>query len=133
MHRLEFRESYCYASHEDVVAIPVVLRSGNFSVPVAAFVDTGASFCVFATSVAEALNIEVTSGIQSRFRTANSSFEAYGHEVEIVSLGVTTFSMVYFFADPSIKKNVRGRNGWLDRVCLGLVHHENLIYRDAQI
>jgi hypothetical protein len=46
-----------------------------------------------------------------RFRTANSSFEAFEHEVEITALGVTTFSTVYFFADASINKNVLGRVG----------------------
>lgn len=132
VHTIQFRDSYCYASRDDVVALPILLRSGNAVVPVRACVDTGATFCVFATTVAEKLNIEITTGLRTRFVTANSSFEAYGHEVEIESLGVTTHSMVYFFADPLIKKNVLGRNGWLDRVRLGLVHHENLIYLDAQ-
>ena len=43
-------------------------------------------------------------------------------------LGVVTNSMVYFFADPSIVKNVLGRVGWLDRVRLGLIDHESEIY-----
>ena len=63
-----------------------------------------------------------------RFRTANSSFEAFGHEIEISVLGVVTYSMVYFFADPSIAKNVLGRVGWLDRVRLGLIDHDSEIY-----
>ena len=36
--------------------------------------------------------------------------------------------MVNFFADPMIDKNVHGRTGWLDRVLLGLNHHDNKIY-----
>ena len=32
--------------------------------------------------------------------------------------------MVYFFAEPMIDKNVLGRIGWLDRVRLGLLHHD---------
>ena len=70
----------------------------------------------------------MTSGIRKRFRTANSGFEAYGHEIELIVFGVATQSMVYFFADPMIDKNVLGRIGWLDRVRLGLVHHDNKIY-----
>lgn len=131
MHHLGFNEAYCYASSEDVISIPILLRSGGFTVPVRACVDTGSSYCVFEADLAQALNFELTSGIHSKFRTANSSFDAYGHEVEIVAFGVTTHSVVYFFADPHIRKNVLGRNGWLDRVRLGLVHHENLIYLDA--
>jgi len=63
-----------------------------------------------------------------RFRTANSSCEAFGHEVEISVLGVTTVLIVYFFADASINKNVLGRVGWLDRVRLGLVDHDTTMY-----
>ena len=66
--------------------------------------------------------------MRKRFRTANSAFEAYGHEVEITSCGVATHSTVYFFADPTITTNVLGRTGWLDRVRIALVHHDNKIY-----
>ena len=90
--------------------------------------DTGASFCVFGTEIAEALGLDLTSGIRKRFRTANSGFEAYGHEVELIVFGVATQSTVYFFTDPIIDKNVLGRIGWLDRVRLGLVHHDNKFY-----
>lgn len=63
-----------------------------------------------------------------RFRTANSQFEAYGHEIEIDVLGVLTQSLVYFFADPAIRKNVLGRTGWIDRMRIGLVDHDSRIY-----
>jgi hypothetical protein len=63
-----------------------------------------------------------------RFRTANSAFEAFGHEVEISVLGIVTNALVYFFADPAIDRNVLGRIGWLDRVRLGLVHHDSKVY-----
>jgi hypothetical protein len=55
-------------------------------------------------------------------------FDAYGHEVDISALGLVTHAMVYFFADPAIEKNVLGRTGWLDRVRLGLEHHECRLY-----
>ncbi len=66
-----------------------------------------------------------------RFQTANSIFDAYGHEVEIDVLGIVTQSVVYFFAEPSIRKNVLGRSGWLDRVRLGLVDHDRELYLAA--
>ena len=78
--------------------------------------------------MAEALGLDPENAAVKRFRTANSSFEAFGHEVEITALGVTTFSTVYFFADASINKNVLGRVGWLDRVRLGLVDHDTTVY-----
>ena len=128
MPQLEFSRVHDYSSGNETVAIPVELRSGSYYVPVVASVDTGASSCVFAAEVAAALGLDLTSGIRKRFRTANSVFEAYGHEVEIKALGVVTRSTVYFFADPMIDKNVLGRTGWLDRVRLGLNHHDSMIY-----
>ena len=128
MHQLEFTRAYDYPGDDESVALPLVLRSGADQVRVAASVDTGASFCLFGTEIVEALGLDLTSGILKRFRTANSGFEAYGHEVELTVLGVATQSIVYFFADPMIDKNVLGRTGWLDRVRLGLIHHDNKIY-----
>lgn len=93
-----------------------------------ASVDTGASFCIFEASYAGDLGLDLTNGLLSRFRTANSSFEAYGHEIDVDVLGIVTRSLVYFFADPSIRKNVLGRGGWLDRVRLGLVDHDQEIF-----
>jgi len=128
MYQLEFTRAYDYSVEDESVVIPVVLRAGANQVPVAASLDTGASFCLFGAEIAEALGLALTSGIRKRFRTANSAFEAYGHEVELHALGVATHSLIYFFADPTIDKNVLGGTGWLDRVRLGLVHHDNKIY-----
>ncbi|MBI4904793.1 MAG: hypothetical protein HY820_14225 [Acidobacteria bacterium] len=36
--------------------------------------------------------------------------------------------MVYFFADTGIEKNVLGRRGWLDRVKIGIVDHDQTIH-----
>ena len=128
MHRLEFSRVYSYANEDDGVAVPVVLRSGANTVHLAASIDTGAAFCLFDGELADPLGLDLPSGVFKRFRTANSSFEAFGHEIEISVLGVVTYSMVYFFADPSIAKNVLGRVGWLDRVRLGLIDHDREIY-----
>ena len=128
MYQLEFARVYDYSGGEDSVVIPVVLRSGANEVQVAASVDTGASFCLFGSEIAEALGFDLTSGMRKRFRTANSSFDAYGHGVELHALGVATHSFIYFFADPMIDRNVLGRTGWLDRIRLGPIHHDNQVY-----
>ena len=104
------------------------MKSGENSVRLAASIDTGATFYIFRNELAEALGLDPAKATLKRFRTANSSFEAFGHEVEISVPGVTTFSTVYFFADASINKNVLGRVGWLDRVRLGLVDHDTTMY-----
>lgn len=128
LHQLEFTRIYDYSGDEESVVVPVTLRSGVRQVRLAASIDTGASFCLFGAEIAEALGLTLDRGVRTRFRTANSGFEAFGHEVEIGVLGVATNAMVYFFSDPMIDKNVIGRTGWLDRVRLGLVHHDSKVY-----
>ena len=44
------------------------------------------------------------------------------------SLGITVESTVYLFADETIRKNVLGRRGWLDRVRLAIVDYEQVLY-----
>ena len=128
MHELQFTGVHSYASDNDGISVPVVLRSGDRVVSFAASVDTGSTFCLFRSEVAEALGLDLRSGQHQRFRTANSSFEAFGHEAELTVLDVVTHSTVYFFADETINKNVLGRIGWLDRVRLGLVDHDGSLY-----
>ena len=128
MHQLSFTRLHSYADWDASITVPVVLRSGAKVADLVASLDTGASQCLFENAYASELGIDLTSGVLTRFRTANSSFDAYGHEVEIDVLGIVTHSLVYFFAEPSIRKNVLGRGGWLDRVCVGLVDHDREIY-----
>jgi len=128
VYQIAFSTAHSYGDDREGISVPVELKAGENSVRLAASIDTGATFCIFRNELAEALGLDLASGALKRFRTANSSFEAFGHEVEIAVLGVTTFSTVYFFADASINKNVLGRVGWLDRVRLGLVDHDTKVY-----
>ena len=128
MHRLDFAWVHRYSDDGKGVSIPVLLRSGAHQVPVIASVDTGSSFCIFGAEAADALGLDLKTGFRRRFQTANSVFDAHGHEVELSSFGVATHSTVYFFADPLTGKNIPGRAGWLDRVRIALVHHDNKIY-----
>jgi hypothetical protein len=131
MHQLSFTHAHSYAGLDANITLPVVLRSGARFVDLVASLDTGASYCLFESGYAAELGLDLTSGVQTRFRTANSNFNAYGHEVEIAVLGIVVRSLVYFFAEPSIRKNVLGRGGWLDRVRVGLVDHDRELYLSA--
>jgi hypothetical protein len=62
------------------------------------------------------------------FATANSRFEAHGHELTIGTLDIEVRSLVFFFADAHIVKNVLGRHGWLDRLSVGIVDRDQLVY-----
>ena len=91
MYRIEFTPVHSYASDRDGISVPVVLKAGENSVHLAASIDTGATFCLFRNELAEVLGLDPANAPLKRFRTANSTFEAFGHEVEISVLGVTTF------------------------------------------
>jgi hypothetical protein len=96
MHRLQFTRIHQYASRDGSVTVPVVLRSGANAVDLVASVDTGASYCLFESAYAAELGFKLTDGILTRFRAANSNFDAYGHEAEVEVLGVVARSVVYF-------------------------------------
>jgi hypothetical protein len=111
--------------------MPVVLRSGGEAVKVLAYFDTGASNCLFERKHGEWLNLEIEAGDRRTFRTATGGVAAFGHVVELEVLGLKFESIVYFFADERINKNLLGRAGWLDRIRLGLVDHDGELYLAA--
>jgi hypothetical protein len=128
---LSFSRAHKYAGQpgrDEAIVLPVVLRVGEQQVNLVANLDTGASYCLFERSYAEALGLEVDPGVPKVFVTANSHFEAYGHEVTLNTLGIEMHSLVFFFADAEIEKNVLGRHGWLHRVKVGIVDHDQLLY-----
>ena len=52
-----------------------------------------------------------------------SALRVSGRSGALQVLGTETAATVYFFADPSIERNVLGRHGWLDRLRFGLVDY----------
>jgi len=127
-YELGFSERHIYDSRLEGITVPAVLTIGKNRVELLAKIDTGASDCLFEREYGEALGLRVEGGVRKTYSTANSRFEAYGHELSIHVLGAETNSTVYFFADPSIERNVLGRRGWLDRIRFGLVDYEHTFY-----
>jgi predicted aspartyl protease len=114
VYQIAFTTVHAYGSEREGISVPVELKVGDNSLRLAASIDTGATFCIFRKELADVLGLDPATATVKRFRTANSSFEAFGHEVEIAVLGVTTFSTVYFFADASIKRMFSGESaGWI--------------------
>jgi hypothetical protein len=74
------------------------------------------------------LKLEIEAGEHRVFRSVTGGVEVFGHIVELDVLGLTVESMVYFFGDERINKNLLGRIGWLDRIRLGLVDHDGELY-----
>ena len=67
-------------------------------------------------------------GHRTAFRTANSSFDAYGHEVLIECFEWQFNSVVYFPRDKEISRNVLGRHGWIQKFRLALIDYDSIIH-----
>jgi len=103
------------------IVIPLALRlSPGVEVRLTAKIDTGADYCLFQRLYAEHLGLPVEEGHPLKFSTVNGEFEAFGHEVTIVAMGFELHGTCYFFKEDTIAKNVLGRNGWLNKVRLGI-------------
>lgn len=128
VHELHFSQRHVYDSLTDGITVPVLLKTGSSVIELLAKIDTGASDCLFERGYAEALGLKLEDGVRKTYATANSRFEAYGHETVINVMGIETHTLAYFFADHHITRNVLGRRGWLDRVRLGIVDYDQAIY-----
>jgi predicted aspartyl protease len=128
MPAIEFSRAHSYLPSDQGIPLPIFLNNSAERVKLLAHVDTGASHCLFERRHAELLNLDVEAGDPMAFRTATGRVEAFGHLVTVETLGLNFESVVYFFADERINKNLLGRLGWLDRIRLGLIDHDGLLY-----
>ncbi len=124
METIEFAESYQYDTRLVGITVPAFLNYGGNIVEIKTKIDTGSSYCIFQRKHAEILGIEVESGEYERISTAMNGFDAYGFELGLSVLGIETVSTVYFAESEHFSRNVLGRQGWLDRVKLGLIDYE---------
>ena len=124
---LTFNRQHSYRSERNI-RLPVSLNTGVKNVTLLASVDTGAEYCFFEREYADALLIDLERGVGLSCETVTGTFRAYGHELTMSALGIEVSAFVYFYESPNISRNVLGRNGWLDRIRLGLIHHDSLLY-----
>jgi len=125
---LQFDEIYYYDTLKKGITVPVYLKYGSQTVDLKAKIDTGAENCIFERKHAERLGIEIDHGEIQSFSTATGSFLAYGHEITINVLEIEMVSTVYFAKEEFFTRNVLGRQGWLDRVKLGLLDYEGKLF-----
>ena len=128
---LIFSEIYLYNTLKTGIEVPVSLAFGGEAIAFDAKIDTGASYCIFERKHGERLGLSVESGFRENFSTAAGGFIAYGHDVELSVLGVKTYSTVFFAEEESFTRNVLGRQGFLDRVKLGLDDYEGKLFLAA--
>jgi len=129
---LAFSECFHYSDDEEGITFEILLSSDLASrFPVDAKLDTGSTFCIFQRRYAELLDLNVESGIAKRIRTATGSFTAYSHEITMTVGELEWQAEVYFAADENFPVNVVGRVGFLDRLRVGVVDYEQLLYLAA--
>jgi hypothetical protein len=125
---IKFSAIYEYDTLKAGITLPVTLGYNSFTVDVEAKLDTGSSHCVFARKYGENLGLVIENGSAEKFGTAVGVFTAYGHELTINVLGIETVATVYFAKEESFTRSVLGRQGWLDRVKLGLIDYEGKLF-----
>ncbi len=72
--------------------------------------------------------LDIESGAPQRISTVAGSFLTYAHEVTLSVLGIEGTAVVYFAHEEDFTRNVRGRQGWLERVRLGLIDYDSRLY-----
>lgn len=125
---LEFDLTYHYADFKDGVTVPIALAIGAQSVELLANVDTGAAHCIFERKYGDMLGLDVESGRLQHFRTVAGSFAAYEHEVTIQTLGIEFLAVAFFAQESTFRRNVLGRAGWLDRLRLGIIDYDRMLF-----
>jgi hypothetical protein len=128
---LTFATGYEYDTTLQGITVPITLRVGAETAEFQAKIDSGADNGIFARVHGERLGLDIESGPPTRFRTAMGGFLTYGHDVTLTVLELAVVTTVYFAADPHFATNVLGRQGWLDRVRLGLIDYDSQLYLSA--
>lgn len=110
------------------IVIPVTLMLKDAIVETVASFDTGATDCVFARYVGEALGLQIERGMPRTFRTLSGSFTGYGHNVMLLAGELAPLDCLIYFTAHEGQRNFLGRNGWLNRVRVGIAHYEGVLY-----
>ena len=125
---LTFTSLYRYDTRRYGITLPVLLMLGDRVAEFKGKLDTGASLCVFARLHGEELGLDIEHGSRQEIATVMGNFVAYGHTVRLSVLDLEFDSTVYFAAETGFNRNVLGRQGWLERIKLGLVDYEGKLY-----
>lgn len=128
MYQLNFEKLSLYDAGEVGISVEVEIKFRDSSVIFQAKVDTGSTACVFERVQGERLGLNIEKGSPQRFSTVTGSFTAYGHLVTMYIAGFEFNSTIFFAADSSFNRNVLGRNGWLDRVIIGINDYDGKLY-----
>jgi hypothetical protein len=127
-HQLKYADLITYDTSLSGIELPVILRVGSESTQFQAKLDTGASHCIFERLHGEFLGFDIEAGEPLTIDTVTGSFKAFGHWV---TLSVKQFEfdvMVYFAQDYGFRRNVLGRQGFIQLTSLGLVDYDGQLF-----
>lgn len=125
---LSFSRREKYSSLATGINLETTLRFGDLFINCEAKVDTGAEVCLFQRAIGEALEIPIENGVKKRLETLTGVLTAYGHEVVLELLGLKLQTVVYFAESDEVRRNLLGRQGWLQLIRLGIVDYDSELY-----
>ena len=128
MYQLNFQQKAEFKSLETGITIKAILRLENIEFTTRAKVDTGSEICLFKREIGEYLEIDIETGFKKKLITLAGGLTAFGHYVELETLGLKFDTMVYFAADYPLQRNLLGRQGWLQLIKFGLDDYRSEIY-----
>ena len=126
--QLSFTRRETYNSLASGISLETTLRFGELFINCEAKIDTGAEVCLFQRAIGEALQIPIEGGLKKRLETLTGVLTAYGHQVVLETLGLQLQTIVYFAASDEVKRNLLGRQGWLQLIRLGIVDYDRELY-----
>ena len=127
-HSIDFQKETTYETLEIGITIEAALSDGEREMVCSAKVDTGSKNCLFEREIADRLEIDLESGYRERFSTLGGGIFAYGHFIQLETLGLRFESFVYFAESYTVNRNLLGREGWLNLVKLVLIDYENRLF-----
>ena len=129
---MEYQMSFARLINYDAglpgISLNITLGLFDTSVALTAKLDTGSTNCIFERRIGESLGFEIESGERIRIGTPTGSFTTYRHWVTLTILDYSFDVGVCFAEDPFLNRNVLGRQGFLDRMQIGLVDHEGKLF-----
>lgn len=127
-YQLDFDLIHQYDPGRPGIGIPISLRLGAQALVTEAHLDTGGANCFFRRALGEKLGLDIESGHWQRFSSPGGIVDGYGHSVTLEALGIEFDTVIYFAKDRGFNRNLLGRYGWLQRLRMGLVDYDGMLY-----
>ncbi len=129
---LIFNEKIVYPHDKQGINFTIAVQHGSEPpISVLTKLDTGSTFCIFQSRYAKMLGLEIEKGEPESVRAATSTFIVYGHELTLKISNLEWEATVYFTPDENFPVSVLGRIGFLDRLKIGLIDYEQILYLNA--